>query len=246
MLKKVFYKKVIVFLFPLTFLFQFIASADEFDDFINKQNPTANEFQVDNSPRQNSNQNVIRMNDIQNGSSNFNNMAPLKPATSTAPIEPPYKKSVVSGFKNWTVLSANPKGNPMYYALIYAKRRIGNVERKDSKAYFMVHYFSYYKQRISFFFDYKIKSGSKVFMSIDKRQFVLNPFENYAFSDDAETDAAIISALLTAKRVLVRAEGDGNAYSVDEYEVIGFPKIYTEMKERYIQKNHVGVNERRN
>ncbi len=211
-------------IFCLVLLFSSFASSfgfdDEFDSFLNANQPKIKKEEI------------IDPNKIQSGQDTSKKKKRIK----TEEVqEEPFTKSILSSVKQWTALTANPKGKKMCYAVIYAKRRIGNLGLKDGedlRAYLIVHYFSPYNQRISVFFDYKIKKGSRVFLSIDGKQFEIIPYENYAFAEDAETDATIISQIATAKRVLIRGEGDGNSYSVDEYEVAGFDSIYKEMKQK--------------
>ncbi len=194
---------------------------DEFDAFLNSNQPKVSKKEI------------IDPNKIQSGETE-NKKKRVKKVVEEKKEEP-FKKSILSSVKQWTALTANPKGQKMCYAVIYAKRRVSNIGLKEGeqlKAYFMVHYFNPYRQRISIFFDYKIKKGSRIFLSIDGTQFEITPYESYAFAEDAETDATIINSLLKAKRVLVRGEGDENAYSVDEYEVSGFDSIYTQMKQQ--------------
>jgi hypothetical protein len=218
------YQKILNFKFLLIFLsvFAFKLYADEFDDFMEA---SKNQRKSDTVRDE-----IINPGTIQSGEVLQKMMAPPKPKQ--APKEPPLDKKILSSFKQWTVLSATPKGKDMCYSVVYSKRRVGNIENsEDAKAYFMVHYFSAYKQRVSVFLNYKLKLGSKVTISVDGNQFELQPLENYAFSEDAETDTGIISKLLTAKRILVRGEGDENTYSVDEYEATGFSQVYAKMKE---------------
>lgn len=204
--------------------------SDEFDDFI-KGNSSSSvvDFSVKKDKKKNDNVEIIDKNKIQSG--NMESKVEIKRPKSSEEKLPPYKKSIINASKEWTALVANPKGHKVCYAVIYSNRRVGNiVEKKDIKPYFMVHYFSLYKQRVSIFFDYKIKAGSHINISIDGKQFELYPFENYAFSLDADMDTEIVSALLNSKRILVRGEGDGNQYSVDEFTSSGFAKVYSDMK----------------
>lgn len=198
-----------LFFILLTLSFPLKSYGDEFDDFLKNSGA---------------------------GSQNQEVMLPPTPLTKkTEEKEEKFTKNILLNFKDWVVISANPKGNKMCYSVINAKKRIGNIslpESNELKAYFMVHYFSAYKQRVSVFFDYKLRKGSRVFLSIDGTQFELKPFESYAFADSGEVDAKIISLLLTANKILIRGEGEGNVYSVDEYEANGFTKAYTEMKEK--------------
>lgn len=141
-------------------------------------------------------------------------------------------KEIIGKFQKWTALTATPDGNKVCYAVIYSSNRIGNYEKSDTKPYFMVHYFGIYKERISVFFDYNTISGSNVFLSIDGKQFVIHPNGNYAISPDSETDVAIIAALQSGKKLLIRAEGEGGKYTVDEYQISGFSKTYQTLKSK--------------
>lgn len=155
-----------------------------------------------------------------------------KPKPKEVVPEAPIVKSIVADFQKWTVLTANPKGKKMCYAVVYATKRIGNINTQvEDKAYFMVHYFSEVKERVSISFGYSLKKGSRIFISLDGTQFELVSFDGFAFSDSAEMDSDIISYLLTSKRLLVRGEGDGNTYSVDEYNISGFANAYSKMKQ---------------
>lgn len=195
-----------------------VVIADEFDDFLKREGTNS----IDAVPAKPSKApNTLEVQDLQE-------LAPKEKSETKH-----YTKSVLAHFKNWTVLTANPKDNKVCYSITYSKKRIGNIvidKAKSFKPYFMVHYFSPFKQRISIFFDYKLHQGSSVFISIDGKQFEFHPLENYAFALDAETDSGIISALLHSNKILVRGEGPENTYSVDEYSSIGFVKAYNEMK----------------
>lgn len=176
---------------------------------------------------------------------------------------PPYQKSVLKSFKKWTALTANPRGTKMCYAVVFSQKRIGNFPnnapesqtgKKDIPStdqaklpYFMVHYFDPYTQRISIFFNYQIKAGSTVTLTIvksleKKLNFELIPLRSmtdrddeysgmYAVSEDGETDTAIVSALLNSTLIEVRAEGEDNTYSVDKYIAEGFIQVYNKMKQ---------------
>jgi hypothetical protein len=206
------------FIFCILFNISAFAFEDDFDKFLNANKPNVKREEI------------IDPNIIQSGIPKKPKQQPKQ--TKEKPAEP-FKKSVVTSNQEWTMLTANPKGQKMCYSVIYAKRRIGNLVLKEGeqlKAYLMVHYFSPYKQRVSIFFNYTLKTGTKVFLSVDGKQFEISPFESYAFAEDAETDFKIINAIKTGKRLLVRGEGNDNTYSVDEYEILGFEKIYNEMK----------------
>jgi hypothetical protein len=212
---------VVKLFFILISLF-FISFADEFDDFLKSNQPQIQTKEViDPSLIKNAEEALRR--------------PPSEPKKDVKQTKEPYTKTILSSNKNWTALFANPNGEKVCYGVVYSKKRIGNLNAKEGeelKAYFMIHYFSPYKQRVSVFFDYKIKKGSRVFISVDGEQFELSPYESYAFAEDAETDTKIIKAILTSKRLLIRGEGDENYYSVDEYDVSGFDKIHTEMKQK--------------
>lgn len=170
---------------------------------------------------------IINPNVIQSGEKQFE----LPPRKKEPEKEEKLTKEFLADFEKWNVLKANPKDKKVCYAVIYATKRIGNIQTTEQeKAYFMVHYFSEIKERVSVYFGYPVKKGSRIFISVDGNQFELTPYEKYAFSDTAEIDSDIISRLLTSSKLLVRGEGDGNTYSVDEYNITGFANAYAKMK----------------
>ena len=172
---------------------------------------------------------IINPNFIQSGQAQTE---PTRQKPKEVAPEVPIAKSIVADFQKWTVLTANPKGKKMCYAVVYSTKRIGNITGQvQDKAYFMVHYFSEIKDRVSVSFGYHLKKGSRIFISLDGVQFELVSCDGFAFSDSAEMDSDIISYLLTSKRLLIRGEGDGNTYSVDEYNISGFANAYNKMKQ---------------
>ena len=123
---------------------------------------------------------VINLNLIQSGQ-----MQPesAKPKPKEIAPEVPIAKSIIADFQKWTVLTANPKGAKMCYAVIYAAKRVGNIKQQvQDKAYFMVHYFSEVKERVSVSFGYHLKKGSRIFISLDGVQFELVSFDGFAFT----------------------------------------------------------------
>lgn len=135
-------------------------------------------------------------------------------------------KKIVKKYNSWTVLTTKLNNKKVCYSVLYLQSRIGNKKDYTKKPYIMIHYFNENKKRVAVYTDYAILKGSEVNLSVDGKQFALTQYDKFAISNNFNTDEAIIEALKTSSKLLVRSEGINNIYTIDEYNIKGFSEVF--------------------
>src|SRR5574343_271876 len=108
----------------------------------------------------------------------------------------PINKKLIAKSQSWVILSAKPNDVKMCYAILYPKKRIGNLVMQDDKPYLQINYFSPYKQRLVIFFDYKVRSSLHASIAIDGKQFELKQsMQQYAIATTKESENEVISQM---------------------------------------------------
>lgn len=145
--------------------------------------------------------------------------------------QPSLTKESIGKSKQWTVIRANPNENNVCYGILYVTERKGNQKVEEETPYIMVHYFSANKMRFSVYLGYKLLQDRPVHISIDSTQYKIKPLEFYAIAESVSQEEEVIHHMKNAQTILIRGEGKDYSYSIDKYEIDGFPEVLKIMQE---------------
>jgi hypothetical protein len=140
------------------------------------------------------------------------------------------KKENTNSIENWTYTKTKPSKRDICYAVTYSKKRIGNFKAKTDKPYIIINYIDEYRKRISVFNGYKARKGSSIKISVGNKTFTLSSYENFGITKSFQDNDDIIAKMFKSNKMLVRAESENGSYTVDEYDLSGFGKVYSKLQ----------------
>jgi len=135
-------------------------------------------------------------------------------------------------YYDWTVFEIDEPGKAKKcYIASFPKKQIGNHNKLREPYVLVTRYEGRKLEEISVYCGYEYKLNSKIYISIDGKQFRLFTKQIIAWAETSKDDKTIIQNLLKSKILKVRGESAMGSYSVDEYSLRGFTRAYKRMKD---------------
>jgi Invasion associated locus B (IalB) protein len=125
---------------------------------------------------------------------------------------------------DWEAFTYEAEGSKVCY--IYAQPKKSEANKKGAgrgPIYFMVTHWpgKKVKAQPSTFIGYTFKDGSDVKLKIDKKEFLLYPVENMAWTDKVETEKAILAAMKSGKSMVIEGTSAKGTVTTDTYSLSG-------------------------
>ena len=135
-------------------------------------------------------------------------------------------------YYDWSTFVLDELGNEKKcYIVSFPKKSIGNYKSSREPYILITRYKDREVEEVSLYVGFEYKIASNVHISIDGKQYTLFTKNDIAWAKSKEQDKEIISNLLDAYDLKVRAESVHAEYIVDEYSLKGITRAYKKMKE---------------
>ncbi len=138
-----------------------------------------------------------------------------------------------SKFYGWTVYEIQPTelDEKKCYIASYPFDSKTNHNSRQTPYIMITRYQDSRTEEISIYGGFEYKIDSKIFFTIDEKQFTLKTKENVAWAKSRQEDALIIQSLLNGTIVKIRSDSSIGTFAVDEYTTKGIARAYSRMRE---------------
>lgn len=127
-------------------------------------------------------------------------------------------------FETWEAFTYDTPESKVCYVFGAPAKSQTSRKAKRSEVYFMVTHWpgKKVKGQPSTMIGYKFKDGADVTLTVGDKDFVLYPVGELAWTDKAETERAIITAMKAGKAMTVKGVSQRDTETVDTYPLAGF------------------------
>lgn len=137
-----------------------------------------------------------------------------------------------SAFYNWTVYEYQEDELDEKKCYIVSNPITSETDHNARiKPYLMITRFQKRRiEEVSIFGGYDYKTGSDIYLLIDKNYFKLTTKGDMAWVKTKAEDIQLIQTLLNYSSLKVRSDSDVGTYAIDEYSMQGIAKAYARMR----------------
>jgi Invasion associated locus B (IalB) protein len=157
--------------------------------------------------------------------------APAKAETAT-PLHKVQQKdspstiTALSSSQNWSAYSDTEKGHKICYLVgTPSKSEPGDAKRGKVSATITHRPGEKVTDEVSFNSGYLFKEGSDAELSVDGHKFMLFTNKDGAWSRDAKTDRAVVTALAKGKMAVIKGVSVRGTQTIDSYSLAGLSQV---------------------
>jgi hypothetical protein len=139
---------------------------------------------------------------------------------------PGVAKEIASHGK-WTAHESDGKAGKVCYLYSVPEQKGGDVKNRGEAHIYVTHRpKEKVKNEISVAGGYTYKEGATVAIDVDGKKFELFTRGPSAWARDADMDTALVKAMMSGKRMIVRGSSSRGGNSTDTYSLAGFSAAY--------------------
>ncbi len=133
----------------------------------------------------------------------------------------------IGTFGDWKAFSYEGPDGKLCFISSQPKRAEGKYSQRGEIYVHVTHWAdSGSVNEVSFTAGYTHAPGSEVDVSIHRRKFSLFTEEDTAWAQDTKTDAAMVQAMRSGNRMIVRGKSKRGTLTKDTYSLMGFTKAH--------------------
>ena len=139
---------------------------------------------------------------------------------------PTAAKQIASQGK-WTAHETDAKSGKVCYLYSLPERKGGDVKNRGEVHIYVTHRpKEKVRNEVSIAAGYTYKEAANVAVDIDGKKFTLFTRGPMAWARDAAMDTALVRAMSSGKRMIVRGSSSKGGNSTDTYSLAGFGAVY--------------------
>lgn len=148
-------------------------------------------------------------------------------AAAGAPAALAADPKVIGSFKDWNAFTFDESGKTVCYISSQPKKKEPASARRGDIYVLVTHRPSEKTfDVVSFILGYPLRKGSEATVEIDGKSFSLFTDGETAWARDADTDKAIVAAMRTGSRMVMKGTSQRNTKTTDSYSLAGISEAH--------------------
>lgn len=136
----------------------------------------------------------------------------------------------IKTYNDWSVFQAIQGGKKICYIGSLPIKKEGNYKKRGEPFLTVTMLANSKTPEVSVSSGYQFNKDKKVILKIGVKSFNLFTYEDRAWANNEEDDAAIINTMKAGVKMTIKGHSQKNTHSKDTYSLRGFTDAYNNMK----------------